>query len=231
MIDVPVESLSSFLSGSASQQVEDYQEICTADKDSMVSGLEAMPDKLYQRFCKKHYALIADMQQIGLPDPGEQFNLVTRRTFNAVQFIDYIAQREKIQHMKLVVYSINFHAAEKIVELIDTDKIQTAEILISNLRNGAHREKERVMKDMFSCHPKISLFYCNSHAKIFSCQTASGNYYTISGSGNMSNNSRVEQYVIDNDQGLYQFTCNWMTEIKDFVKNKKEFEQCGVLNG
>jgi hypothetical protein len=231
MIDIPVSGLVDFLSSGETGFREDYRDISTVDKDSMESGLESMNDKLYRRFCKKHYALIADIETIGLPHPDEQFCLVTRRPFNSVQFIEYIAQKEIITHMKLVVYSINFQAAEKIVELIDAKKIESAEILISNLRNGAHREKELVMKELFSSHPNISLFYCNSHAKIVSMETRSGNYYTISGSGNMSNNSRVEQYVIDNDQGLYEFTCTWMKEIKNYVRDKKEFEQCGVTGG
>jgi hypothetical protein len=34
--------------------------------------------------------------------------------------------------------------------------------------------------------------------------------------------SGVEQYVIDNNQSLYDFTGRWFDEIKVFLKNKKE---------
>jgi len=203
----------------------------TVSEKTMDSGLESMADRMYQKFCRKHYALIADMAQIGLPDVGHQFRLVTRRSFNAIQFVEFVANNETIVDLRMVVYSINFQAAEKLVELIDAGKIKGAEILISNLRNGAHREKERVMKDLFMSHEKIKLFYCSSHAKLLSCSTEQGNHYTIEGSGNMSNNSRVEQYVIDNDEGLFEFTCAWMNEIKEFLKGKKELEVCGEING
>lgn len=208
--------------------VVDSGEFATVSKDTMTSGLEDMPDRLLQRYQDKHYALIADIEHIGLPQPNEQFRLVTRRNFNAVQFIDYIAQRETISDCRLVVYSINHNAAMIFYNLIESGKIHTAEVLVSNLRNKAHREKEEIIKNLFRNHPRIKLFYCSSHAKVFSCRTECGNFYTIEGSGNMSYNSRVEQYVIDNDRELFEFTKNWMEEIKQYLANKKELELCEV---
>ena len=53
-------------------------------------------------------------------------------------------------------------------------------------------------------------------------KTKKGNYYILEGSGNLSFNSRVEQYVIDNDKELFNFTKDWMSKIKVFLKGKKE---------
>lgn len=204
---------------------EDYQSIVTREKDPTQNGLEKMPDNLYRKYCKKHFALMAHIDSIGLPAPGEQFRLVTRRSFNSMEFIDHIATRETIKSMHLAIYSINFQSAQRLLELIEKNNIQHAEILISNLRNGAHREKERVMRDLFVSNPKIDVFYASSHAKLFSCSTQSGNFYTVEGSGNMANNSRIEQYVIDNDPEIYEFTKKWMQEIREFLKGKKEFSE------
>ncbi|RLJ20776.1 hypothetical protein DJ031_04505 [bacterium endosymbiont of Escarpia laminata] len=208
------------------EQYRKNKEICTGDADPLESELERMPDSAYHRYCKKHYALIEKMQDVGLPKPGEQFRLVTRRTFNAIQVLEYIANQEAITDLKIVIFSINFHAATKLMELIDAGKIKNVEILMSNLRNKAHREKEVIMKKMFMDHPRIKIFFCSSHAKAFSCRTTQGNFYTLEGSGNMAYNSRVEQYVIDNDQGMYEFTCRWMADIKQFLSGKKELEVC-----
>lgn len=201
-------------------------EICTVEKDPDKSGLEDMEDENYIRYVKKHAKLIKNIEQIGLPMPGEQYRLVTRRTFNAIQFLEYIANREKIIDLKIAIYSINFEAAKILYELINQGKIVQTEILMSNLRNKAHREKEEIIKKMFSNHPRIKLFFCSSHAKTFSCKTEKGNFYTVEGSGNLAFNSRVEQYVIDNDPLLYDFSCKWMADIKEFLKGKKEIEIC-----
>lgn len=202
-------------------------EICTIEKDPTESGLEDMEDAAFTRYCEKHFAMIEKIQEIGLPKPGQQIRLVTRRTFNSIQMLEYIVKTEVIEDLKIAIYSINFHAARILLNLISSGKIKRAEILMSNLRNHAHREKEVIIKNMFIDHPCVELFFCSSHAKTFSCKTDQGNYYTIEGSGNMAYNSRIEQYVIDNDQAVYEFSCRWMRDIKEFLKDKPEFEQCG----
>jgi len=199
-------------------------EICTVEKDPTRSGLEAMRDRSFRRYCKKHGALIHNIDNVGLPKTGEQIRLITKRTFNAIQFLEYITERERITDLKMAIYSINYNAALILIDLIDRGLIAQVEILMSNLRNKAHREKEEILRQLFIDHPKIDIFYCSSHAKTFSCATDAGNYYTLEGSGNLAYNSRVEQYVIDNDRDLYEFSCQWMREIREFLQDKKEFE-------
>ena len=202
----------------------DEPDLINVEKDPEKSGLEEMEDRSFVRYTEKHTALIAKIEELGLPAPGQQFRLITKRTFNAIQFLEYIAEQETITDLKMAIYSINFHAAKILIDLINTGKIQQAEILMSNLRNKAHREKEEIVRKMFLDHPRIILFFASSHAKTFSCSTAKGNYYTLEGSGNLAYNSRLEQYVIDNDKALYDFSCSWMSEIKVFLDGKKELE-------
>ena len=59
---------------------------------------------------------------------------------------------------------------------------------------------------------------------MFSCSTSKDNYYTLEGSGNLAYNSRVEQYVIDNDKAMYDFSCSWMNDIKIFLEGKMELD-------
>lgn len=196
----------------------------TVEKDPKRSGLEDMPDSALSRYVDQHHQLIAHLDTIGLPNPGQQFRLVTRRTFNAIQFLEYIAARETIETLKIAIYSINYAAADILINLIDSGKIKQAEILMSNLRNAAHREKEIIIKNRMINHPNIDLFFCSSHAKIFSCRTAADNYYTVEGSGNLAYNSRIEQYVIDNDQKLFEFTSQWFADIRRHIQGKKEYQ-------
>lgn len=198
------------------------QDLVSVKKDTNDSGVEILEDKLYKCNSKKTYKVICKVNEIGMPEKGEQLRLITFRSFNAVLFLEHIAKKEKIKDLKIVVYSINHIAAQLIVDLIDRGRICKMEILISNLRNKAHREKEQLTKDMFVNHKKISLFFASSHAKIISMATEQDNYYTIEGSGNLSFNSRIEQYSIENNKELYLFNCNWLNEIKTFLKNKKE---------
>lgn len=200
----------------------DNDELINVAKDTSDSGLEELEDEKYRRFIEKTYQVIESVEEIGLPKPGEQIRLVTFRSFNAAVFLAHICKSEKIEHLYLVVYSINAEAANMINTLINDGKIGRATILMSNLRNKAHRAKEQITRDNFVNNPKVDLFFASAHSKIMSMKTESGNYYSLEGSGNLSFNSRVEQYVLDNDQGLYNFTKNWMGKIKDYLKGKKE---------
>jgi len=202
----------------------DGAEKCNVSKDTNTSGLEELPDSIFEKYCKKHYAIISHLYQIGLPKKDHQLRIITKRNFNAVQMINYIAINDTILDLKIAIYSINYNAALILIKLLDNHQIKKMEVLMSNLRNKAHREKEEIIKNLFIKHSRIDIFYCSSHAKLFSCQTEKNNFYTLEGSGNMSNNSRIEQYVIDNDEKLYEFTCQWFKEIKEFLKNKKELE-------
>jgi hypothetical protein len=197
-------------------------ELINVKKDTDNSGLEELEDSKYKKFIKKTYQVIQNIEELGLPNINEQIKIITFRSFNAAIFLKYIAEKEGIENMQLVVYSINGEAALMIDDLFKKGLIDKGQILMSNLRNKAHRQKEQITRDLFVENPKIDLFFASSHAKILSLKTKKGNYYSLEGSGNLSYNSRVENYCIDNDEKLYNFHCNWMEDIKSFLKGKKE---------
>ena len=196
--------------------------ICTVSKDTNDSGVEDVKDSSIRLYKQKTFQVIEKIKELKLPTDKEQLRLITKRSFNAVSFIKFISDAETITHLTCCIYSLNYEAAMLLNDLINNGRIQKATLLISNLRNKAHREKEQLTKDLFVENPKIKLIYCSSHAKIISFSTDKGNYYTIEGSGNLSFNSRVEQYVIDNDKDLFDFTNRWIEEIQEYLKGKKE---------
>lgn len=204
------------------EPIDFWQEQESVKKDTDNSGVEDIEDKMIYLFKQKTMQVISKIEEIGLPKKNQQLRLITMRSFNAVAFLKYISNKETITQLNLVVYSINYEAAKIINDLIKEGKVKKATILISNLRNKAHRTKEQITKDMFVSNPNIDLFFCSSHAKIMNFETSEGNYYNVEGSGNLSFNSRVEQYIIDNCEELYDFTCKWMCEIRENLKGKKE---------
>ena len=201
---------------SISDITDEEPELINVEKDTEDSGVEELEDKAYSRFMQKTYKVINRIEDLGIPEKGHQIRLVTFRSFNAIHFLYYIAQKEKINHVLIA------EAARLLVEMINKGLVGKTTILMSNLRNKAHRQKEQITRDIFVENPNIDLFFCASHAKIMSMQTDNGNYYTLEGSGNLSYNSRVEQYSLDNDEGLFLFTKDWMREVREYLKGTKE---------
>ena len=186
------------------------------------SNLEDLRDKQYRSYYNKTYQVIKEVNQIGMPVKGEQLRLVTFRPFNSAVFLAYICEHEIIEELYIAVFSFNYEACQLLVQKINEGKIKKVIILMSNYRNAAYRLKEQLTNEILKDHKNVELFFCHSHAKIISMKTSEGNYYHIEGSGNMTFSARVEQYIIDNDKGLFDFTKGWFTEIKVFLKGKKE---------
>lgn len=178
-----------------------------------------MSDKLLKRFVKKTYQVIDKVQQIGLPSPGEQLRLITTQAFNSIAIIKLVAESEIIKSAKLIIFAINQSAAKILIQLQEQGKLNNTTLVISSLRNAGIKDKSKaveLLKEYFE------IIFITSHAKIAVLETEKGNYYNIEGSGNFSFNARLEQYVIDNDIGLFNFSNEWIECIKNWKANNNE---------
>lgn len=193
------------------------------EKDTKDSGVEELEDKMLKLYKNKTFHVVQNLDKIGLPKKNEQIRIITLRSFNAIAFLQWVQEKSGliIDEALFCIYSINHEASVIIDQMVKDRKIKTATILMSNLRNKAHRQKEQMTKDYFINNPNIELVFASSHAKIMSFKIGE-DYYTVEGSGNLSYNSRIEQAVIDNDQSLFNFTKSWIEEIKIYLKDKKE---------
>ncbi len=174
-----------------------------------------LSDKVFKKFIEKNYQVIKKVEQIGLPKTGEQLRLITMHPFNTISIISYIAEKEVIEKAIFVIFAINQSAARVIIDLHKKGRVREVVLIVSQIRNAGHISKSRAV-DMLREH--FDVIYVNSHAKISLLKTDAGNYYNIEGSGNFSFNGRLEQYVIDNDIGLYEFSKQWIDEIKKFTQ-------------
>ena len=211
-----------------SNGVNDNSVIPFVDKDTTDSGVEETPDRLLSIYTNKICQVIEKIAEMGIPKPGEQIRLITKRSFNAVAFLQYLIEHQgAADNALLCIYSISYEAAQVIDDLINLGKIKRCTILMSSLRNIAYRTKEEATKELFLKNPNIRLIFACSHAKIMSFKIGD-NYYTVEGSGNLSFNSRVEQYTIDNSQQIYDFTVSWTQEICEYFKHDKRFIDYGL---
>ena len=169
-----------------------------------------LSDKLYKKFAEKNVQIIKKVEEIGLPKSGEQLRLITMHPFNTISIISHIASKEIIEHAIFVIFAINQSAAKIIIDLITKGRIKKITCIVSSIRNAGHVSKS-IAVDMLKNY--IDIVYVNSHAKITLLKTENGNYYNIEGSGNFSFNGRLEQYIIDNDIKLYEFSKEWIEEI------------------
>lgn len=196
----------------------------TSGDDGIIEdGNAIIDDKMYKQFIKKNTQTIANILEVGLPMPGEQIRLITMNSFNASAFIQFIAEKETISELILVVFAINLQAAQMLIDLKKEGKIKGMELVVSSIRNAGYSIKSKAV-ELLAGHSDIKMCFVNSHAKISALRTEKGSYYIIEGSGNYSYNGRIEQYVIDNSEQLFIFTKDWIREMKKSMRLKKDFK-------
>ena len=196
---------------------------CVKDKSAAVSDFEHMADRILRRESARRRAVIERIAEIGLPEPGEQIRLVTMRNFTAIEILQYIAGSQVITDCVIVLYSLSRANAAKLRDMVVKGKIKRALFLVSALRNTAAVQKEESVTRILAGTPGVELFFASSHAKIVTCATDKGNFYTLEGSGNLASNSRIEQYCFDNDEALYRFHCDWIAKVRS-QKGSEEYE-------
>lgn len=152
----------------------------------------------------------------GLPKPGESLEVITNGQSNAGGFYEVIADIwESVEYLTLATWIINKDYIDLLFKHLENGKIKEMTFLISNRMSQlgkGHGPNFNILKTKAMENPKCHFRVVNSHAKVFS-MTNGIDYITVSGSGNWSENPRIENYCITNDQIKFEFHKSWMLEV------------------
>jgi len=99
--------------------------------------------------------------------------------------------------------------------LYDQSKIKRISIVLSSFFNQTKKPEvaaEELIRFAKKHHSDVKLAFVWNHAKVMGIKSGS-NYYIIEGSGNLSDNARIEQYLIENCKETYDFHNEWISEI------------------
>lgn len=153
-------------------------------------------------------------------EPGVQYRLISTLAFNAIVVLQYIQQLYKIDEIYLVIYRMNEKSVNKFKELIDNDT-HGGFLISSFFRNNKIYEKwARNLVNYCAGNNNMQISFAVTHAKIFIAKTADGKHIVFEGSGNFSDNARIEQYLLEDNKEVYNFHKKWITEIlNDEQKN------------
>lgn len=143
---------------------------------------------------------------------GFQCRFVTNQSFNAVVAIDAIAQKYDIKKIVIVVYRMNLRTVDRMKQIIN-DGISVTILLSSFFRENKRYEKwcEELVAFCADREQCIVAFSW-SHAKVVLVKTLCGKHIVFEGSGNLSDNARIEQYLIENNKMMYDFHLSWIME-------------------
>ena len=155
-------------------------------------------------------------------EQGIQYRIVTNNSFNAISVYEFLATHEKITEMHIAVYRMNQRAVLFIKNIIDKNKIPATIIVSSFFRENKKYERwanELIAYAQSSTLVKVGFSW--NHAKVFLAKTASGKHIVFEGSGNLSDNARIEQYIIEDNEQVFNFHKQWITQLLNNEKDSK----------
>lgn len=193
-------------------------------KQNSRSGAEELDDISYSTWPTRNAEMIANLRAVGLPRPGEQKRLYTTKAFNAIGFLSLIAESgAPVEETYIAIYAIDYASGCLLDDMVSRGLLGKVYFLISNLRNTAHREKERILMERLARNPSIRLLFAGSHAKMIACRTSDGGHYVVEGSGNFAANSRIENYIFENCEQSFNFIKTELFGQLDKIATAKEF--------
>ena len=196
--------------------LEDYEDVFTTYLPEKSKTAKSTNKASQKKLIRKEAALDIINQCGGLPKSKEFIDVIVNGQSNAGGF--YEAIRDiwgKVEYLAIATWIINRDYINILFDDLESGKLNNMVFIISN-RMGqlgkGHSPNFNVLKTKAIEHPRVEFRVCNSHAKVY-CMTNNIDYITISGSGNWSENPRLENYCISNDKNRFDFHKAWMHEV------------------
>jgi hypothetical protein len=151
--------------------------------------------------------------------PNVQYRMVTDKSFNAIVVIDYLLKKYELVEIYIAVYRMNLLSVNKLKSIIDDGNVKCFILLSSFFRENKRYERWAEELLMYAENKKdVQISFAVNHAKVFIAKTKDNRHIVFEGSGNLSDNARIEQYLIEDNKVTYNFHKQW---IIDTLKPKK----------
>jgi hypothetical protein len=174
--------------------------------------------KEYLQVCRHKEFISAKIRELeavltGGIKTGYQYRLVTEKNFSALVALDFFLKTYDVAQVDLAIYRMNYPAVLRIREICESG--MPMNIIVSSFfrENKKYEKWTRELELFAAAKENVSLAFAWSHAKVMLCKTRCGKHLVFEGSGNLSDNARIEQYLIEDCAEMYDFHKKWMDEI------------------
>lgn len=154
----------------------------------------------------------------GFPDKNQYFAIKTNGTSDCGSIFTYALNTwDSIEEMYLATWTISKSNIERLKTALDSGKLKSLVLVFSSTLKPANPSLYASLMSNLKNRSNVKLKEINSHAKTFSISDKNGNFITVSGSANWSENPRIENFLILNDENLFNHHKDWMSELTDLV--------------
>jgi hypothetical protein len=163
--------------------------------------------KQAETFLRIHSEKLETLKELlgRLPEENEIFFIWTLKSFNAFTFIPYLIKHAGIiDEMVITSYSINKRIVNALVKLIDSGKIKSVTLLLSDTMKFRMPAVVDLLQSLITHREDFKVYYSWNHSKVSLCRVQD-QHFVIEGSGNWGENARHEQYIFMNSKKIFHF--------------------------
>lgn len=172
--------------------------------------------KIFRRFLEKQYNKVSSIEEItGLPQQAEQIRIITQKSFNAYAILLFLVEKVNIEECYLTTYNVDKNTIHGLRQLVESGNIKKITLLVSDSINFRMPDRASELKKLAKDLENIRLIFAWNHTKIITAKTSDGVHYVIEGSGNLSDNARIEQYLFEQCKETYNFHKDWIEGIRE----------------
>jgi len=183
----------------------------TVDKSIIINE---MIINRYNKYLTKSIRDFKEISNIELKE-NEQIRIITNKSINAITLIDLYSKIYKFTEMFIAIYRMNLFTVNWIVNYVNLNKDVIVNIIISDFFRE-NKKYEHWAEYIYNCSFKynnLNVKFVNNHSKIFLGHTKCNRHIVFEGSGNLSDNARIEQYLLEDNKIIYDFHKSWMLEM------------------
>lgn len=155
----------------------------------------------------------------GLPKENEVQNFFSAGMSDAGSFLKAVLEEwGTIDEATICTWTISKFNVLKLIEYLDSGKIKKLNFLINDglLKTNSTKPIYAMLYSEFKKRG-VNFSVVNTHAKI-QMYEVDGKFVTISGSGNWSENPRIENYILIGGKQTYDFNVNY---VKSLISNNR----------
>lgn len=189
------------------------------DDEVVENGSKLIKDNIrFDKFLYKNKLVVGEIEGLGfeLPIDGEQIRIVTQKRFNAFALVSFIVNNvTKLEEIILTTYRIDEMTLRGIENILNERKLKKLTIVLSAFFTSTKRKEPfaEKLKHLAQTNNRVKAIFCHNHTKVIGIKSHEG-CYVVEGSGNLTSNARIEQYMIEKSEDIFEFHKEWISQLK-----------------
>ena len=188
------------------------------DNKNDINSFTGVKGKIHKSTYKKEQKLLKRFDELNNIFPekiekSESLHLISSDNFGSIELLEVLRKRFKIDYICLSTWSYNDNFVQ-IVKSMLQEGVEFVFIVDKSMKTRKAHLYAQMITLMHEFDNLTKKIHHMIHSKVTLIKSKNV-FLSIEASANYSNNTRIENFTITNDEQLFNFHKTWMNEIVD----------------